>query len=531
MHKRVAISFFAMMLVFGLLIVQLALIAIKSETSVSSQTNNTKSIILSNSRGMIYDCNMKRMVNNYSKYITVALPTTEALNSLSSVVTDEENAQIFENMSNKKVSLISTSKIFDEPYLKTVEITDRYSSNQPCVHLIGHLDDEGKGATGLERAYDNFLSMNNGMLKVTWGVDALGHILYGDELKVQSESYLSPAGIQLTIDLELQKITESLLQEFEVNEGAIVVMDSSTAEILASASVPRFNPLDLSAGITQENSPFINRATSGYSVGSVFKPFVATTAIENGIVFSYNCTGNITINGTTFKCSNSTAHGFVNLTSATEKSCNTYFIALGQQLGEEKILSICNDFGLGKQIELADNFYLNSSHIPSTNSITSPQALANLCFGQGEMVISPIQMATAYCAFANGGYYRPPTLMKAIIDENGEAVQRVMLPEACRIISPSTAQALDEILESVVTSGNGNRAYSAITDCHGKTATAQSGWYRDGKEINHTWFCGYFTAGNKKITAVIFKENGVSGATDCAPIFKELAERVCGIIN
>ncbi len=531
MHKRVAISFFAMMLIFGLLIVQLSLIAIKSETSVSSQANNTKSIILSNSRGMIYDCNMKRIVNNSSKYITVALPTTEALNSLSSVITAEEQTQLYENMSNKKVSLISTSKAFDEPYLKTVEITERYSLNQPCAHLIGHLNNEGKGAMGLEKAYDSFLSMNNGALKITWGVDALGHILYGDELKIDTENYLSPAGIQLTIDLEIQKIAENLLRDFEVNEGAIVVMDSYTAEILATASVPIFNPLDLSAGINQENSPFLNRATSSYSAGSVFKPFVAATAIENGVDFSYNCTGSITINGTTFKCSNSTAHGFVNLTSATEKSCNTYFIALGQQLGKEKILSICNDFGLGKQIELADNFYLTTSKLPYPNNITSPQALANLCFGQGEMVIAPIQMAAAYCVFANKGYYRPPTLMKAIIDENGEAVQKAALPEACRIISPTTAQKLDEILESVVTNGNGNKAFSSLTDCHGKTATAQSGWYRQGKEINHTWFCGYFTAGNKKITAVIFKENGVSGATDCAPIFKKLAEQVCEIEN
>ncbi len=480
---------------------------------------------------MIYDCNMKRLVNNSTESITVALPTTDALNALSGIVNDDIQAKLYENMSNSKVSLIDTATSFDEPYLKTVEITNRYSSAQPCVHLIGHLTEQGEGAMGLEKAYNNFLSMNKGTLKVNWGVDALGHILYGEELKTESENYLSPAGIQLTIDLEIQKIAENLLQEFEVNEGAIVVMDSATAEILASASVPTFDPLKLSDSIDKENSPFINRATSSYSVGSVFKPFVATASVENGVNFSYNCTGSITVNGTTFKCSNSTAHGFVNLTTATEKSCNTYFIALGQQLGKDKIISICNDFGLGKEIELADDFYVNSSKMPSSDNITSPQALANLCFGQGEMLISPIQMAAAYCVFANGGYYRPPTLMKAIIDENGEAVQKVMLPEACRIVSPTTAQELDKILESVVTNGNGNRAYSSLTDCHGKTATAQSGWYRNGKEINHTWFCGYFTAGDKKITAVIFKENGVSGATNCAPIFKELAERVCGIYN
>ncbi len=531
MHKRVALSFFSMMVIFGLLIVNLALIVIDSEISVSSQSNNSRSVVLASSRGMIYDCNMKKLVNASYKSITVALPTTEALSSLAAVTSAEEQALLYENMTNSRVSLISTVTDFDEPHLKTVRVVNRYTENQPCVHLIGHLNSENKGAMGLEKAYDNFLSMNSGNLKAAWSVDALGHILYGEELTTESENYLSAAGLQLTIDLEIQQIAENLLEEFEVNEGAVVVMNSETAEILASASVPTFNPLDLQSGINQENSPFVNRATSGYSVGSVFKPFVVATALENGIEFSYNCTGSISINGTVFKCSGSTAHGVVDLTTATEKSCNTYFIALGQQLGKEKILSLCDDFGLGEEIELADNFYLKSSLLPTADSISSPQALANLCFGQGEMLISPIQMAAAYCVFANGGYYRPPTLMKAIIDENGNATQKVKLPDACRIISLTTAQSLDEILESVVTNGNGSRAYSTLTDCHGKTATAQSGWYSNGEEITHTWFCGYFTAGNKKITAVIFKENGVSGAINCAPIFKELAERVCGIYN
>lgn len=526
MHKRVAVAFFGIMAVFGLLVVNLALIVIDTEISPSSQSTNTRSTLLSTSRGMIYDCNMKRLVNNSSRYITVCLPTTDALNSVIGYVTQDEKNQIYENMTQGKVSLLTTDKIFDETHLKSVEITDRYSYNQPCVHLIGHLDENGDGATGLERAYNSYLSQQSGQLKALWGVDALGHVLYGDGITTKSNGYLSPAGIQLTIDLEIQQITEAVLDEFEIGKGAAVVMDSETAEILACASVPEFNPLDLSTALENEESPFINRATTPYSVGSVFKPFAATAAIENNINFVHNCTGNIEVNGTVFKCSNSTAHGTVNITSAMEQSCNTYFIALGQKTGSEKLLSLCADFGLGKEAELADNMYLKPGKLPTAESITSPQALANLCFGQGELLISPVQMAAAYCVFANGGYYRPPTLMKGIVDKNGEIIQRVQLPEACRIISEGTAERLDKILESVVTNGNAKRAYSEFAKCHGKTATAQSGWYENGEEINHTWFCGYFILNNKKYVAVIFKEDGISGSVDCAPVFKELAERV-----
>lgn len=526
MHKRVALSFFTMMIVFGLLVLNMAIIVIETEISPSSQSTNARSIVLSTSRGMIYDCNMKRLVNNSSSYVTVCLPTTDAFDSISKTVTEEEKTNIYENMTAGKVSILATAEIFNEPHLKSIEITDRYSYNQPCVHLIGHLNENGEGAIGLEKTYENYLSQQVGELRAIWGVDALNHILYGEVITTKRNGYLSPAGIQLTIDLNIQQIAEDVLKEFNIGKGAAVVMNSETAEILACASVPEFNPLDLSSAMNNADSPFINRATTPYSVGSVFKPFVATVTLENNIDFMHNCTGSIEVNGTIFNCSDTTAHGTVNLTSAMEMSCNTYFIALGQKLGSEKILSLCSDFGFGKSVELADNMYLKAGSLPTAESITSSQALANLCFGQGELLTSPVQMASAYCVFANGGYYRPPTLMRGIVDKNGEIIQRVELPKACRIISETTAKRIDEILESVVTNGNAKRAYSEFCECHGKTATAQSGWYKNGVEINHTWFCGYFTVNNKKYVAVIFKEDGVSGSVDCAPVFKELAERV-----
>lgn len=515
--------------VFGLLIVNIALIIFDNEIAISSQSKNTRSVVLSTSRGMIYDCNMKRLVNNSSEYITVCLPTTDAFNMISQNVTDKEKEEIYNNMTAGKTSILTIAEIYNEPHLKSISITNRYSHNQLCTHLIGHLDENGDGAMGLEKAYNSYLSQQSGELKAVWSVDALNHILYGEEISTENNGYLSPAGIQLTIDVDVQKIAEDVLTEFNIGKGAVVVMDSETAEILACASVPEFDPLDLSSALNNTNSPFINRATTPYSVGSVFKPFVATVAIENNIDLTHNCTGNIDINGTIFHCSDSTAHGTVNMTRAMEVSCNTYFIALGQKIGIENLLSLCGDFGLGKSVELADNMYLKSGKLPTAESITSPQAFANLCFGQGELLISPVQMATAYCVFANGGHYRPPTLMKGIIDKNGNVIQKVKLPESYRVINESTAEKIDKILESVVTNGNAINAFSEFAECHGKTATAQSGWYEDGIEINHTWFCGYFTANGRKYVGVIFKENGISGSVDCAPVFKELAESIYNI--
>lgn len=526
MHNRVAISFFSLMIVFGILILNIFFIGIDLDISETAQTVNKKSVTLDTSRGMIYDANMRKLVNSQNYNITVCLPLSENTEKVFPYLSDDEKTELYDNMTKGKASILSIDKKFDEDTIKTVTLAKRYYDNQPCVHIIGHLDSENTGAMGLEKAYNSYLSQNSGTMKARWSVNALGHIIHGENLEFASENYLSPAGIQLTIDSDFQKIAESVLIENEVAKGAVVIMNSHTCEILASASVPTFNPNDLAKSLNDENKPFINRAISAYSVGSIFKPITASVAIENNIDLTYNCVGSINIGGRVFSCNNGTAHGLVDMKSAMEKSCNSYFIALGQLIGGEKLVSLCKDLGFGQSVEFADNYYLPSGVLPSVNDITSPQDLANLSFGQGKLLVSPIQMACAYSVFANGGYYREPTLMKAIINKSGNAIQRVKLPEKCKVLNESTIEIIDSLLQSVVENGNGNKAYSSLVVGHGKTATAQSGWFDNEREINHTWFCGYFTYNNSTYTIVIFKEDGKSGAVDCAPIFKQIVERI-----
>ncbi len=511
--------------------INLFLICLNISAQPSSLNSNSRSVVLATSRGMIYDCNMKKIVNGTAEYTAVSLPTSKALNSLLPFLDETQKQNVYNNTTQGKVSIVPTKEIFDEDDLKTVSLTKRYASNQSCVHLIGHLDENENGAMGLEKAYNNFLSDCKGTLSVKWSSDALGHILLGDGLTVESDGYLSPAGIQLTIDLDIQRISESALESFKVGKGAVVIINAETSEILSCASVPKFDHNNLEEGLNNSDSPFLNRAICSYCVGSVFKPFVAAVALENNINFTYECTGSIDIKGSTFKCSNNKAHGYVNMKTATENSCNCYFIALGQKLGGKKILNLCKSLKFGDALELADNFIIDGGQIPSESELLVPQALANFSFGQGNLLINPIQMACAYACFTNGGFYREPTLMKAVIDENGNAVQKVSLPEKYRVLSNDTVEKINEILESVVSNGNGNKAYSQIVTNHGKTATAQSGWFENGIEINHTWFCGYFSVEGTKYVAVILKESGTSGAVDCAPIFKELSEEIYKVKN
>ena len=525
MYKRIAIAFFVMILVLGFLVSNLGVIIFKEQNSPVSYSRSEKSLTLSTSRGMIYDTNMKKIVNSDNETLTVCLPSTEVLNSVKSYLTEDEAKDLYQNMTDGKISILHLPKKYNENQIKSTTITNRYSNDQPCVHLIGHLDETGNGAMGLEKAYNDFLTMNNGELKAVWSSDAIGNILLGEGITFKSINYMSPAGIQLTIDLDIQNIAETTLEN-NIEKGSVVILNSDTNEILAMASAPTFDPNNISLSLENTNSPFINRALTPYSVGSVFKPFVACCGIENNINLTYNCNGYITVGKTVFKCNNGTAHGLIDMDTAMQYSCNCYFIALGQKIGKERLLNLCDNFGFGKSMELADNLYIKSGILPEEENINSSQALANICFGQGDLLATPMHMAVAYSCLANGGYYRPPTLMKAIIDENGNEIQRVELPKKYKILNESTINEIDRILKNVVYTGNGHNAYSTLTENHGKTATAQSGWYENGKESTHTWFCGYFQVEDTSYTVVIFKDDGQSGATDCAPLFKEISEKI-----
>lgn len=528
MSKRISVAFFSLIFIFGLLISNMGIIMLNSGISPSSQSASKRSAVISTTRGMIYDTNMNKMVNSDTKNVAVCLPTEKALNALKIDLDNHQLKELYNNMKDGKISIFECSGTYKSSYLKTVSKIQRYSHNQACVHLVGHLDENGHGAMGLEKAYDSYLSRYSGELKAVWSTDAIGNILLGDGISFESNNYLSPAGIQLTIDLDIQTIAENALEK-AIDKGAVIILNSYTNEILAMASVPKFNPNNISDAMGNKNSPFLNRAITPYCVGSVFKPVISACALENNVQSTYECTGSIEINGTTFKCSNSIAHGIVDMNSAMEESCNCYFIALGQKLGIENLINLCGDFGFGKSLELADNFFTKSGNMPSSESVNSPQSLANLSFGQGDLLASPLQLAVTYSTFANGGYYRPPTLMKGIVDENGKVIQKVKLPDSYRILNKSTVNKIDKILMNVVENGNGEKAYSDNTINHGKTATAQSGWYENGREINHTWFCGYFTSGDTTYTVVIFKDDGKSGAMDCAPVFKDISEQISGI--
>lgn len=529
MYKRVATAFFALMVMFGMLTVNLSYVLLQNISA--SDTAGRKSETVSISRGGIYDRNLKPLVNTEKSYIFYALPSTDALKKLEPFMSDSEMSEIYSKMSNGKILKFNCAHIFNENEIVSVGSVNRYNRDNLCRHLIGYLDGDGNGAAGLEKNYDSYLKMTGGKLSVSWSADAQNRILFGQKINVTETNYPDAGGISLTIDRDFQSALQRIMYASDIDVGAAVIMDSSNSEILASCSLPSYDPQNVAAYLNKENAPLINRADTAFSVGSVFKPFVAATALENGIEIEHYCNGITRVGETSFRCNNGNAHGKTTMALAMEKSCNTYFINLGQKVGAEKLLNICDGLGLGKSFEYEDGVYSKKGNLPAESDLALPSALANLSFGQGTLLATPWQMAAAYSAIANGGVYHTPVLMNAILGENQEVIQRLVPDEGVRVISKDTSERLDKILRGVVENGTAKLGFTEKARGCGKTATAQSGWIKDGREILHTWFCGYFTYNEKTYTVVILKEDGTSGANDCAPIFKTVTEEICEIID
>lgn len=528
MFKRVCVLFFLFCFILGVLSARL--VVINEDVSISAAySKNTVSEVADTSRGMIYDRNMKPLVSSEAERLIAVKPSVESLLKSSFLILPEDREKLFELVSNKRIGIGRAQGNSPNASSLVFEICPRYLDNGLAVHTVGYIDGEGNGVAGLEKYYDEYLKKNSGTLKIICGVDARGRALEGEALKKESDNYHSAAGIMTTIDSDIQQICENALELYETGTGAAVVLDVQTSEILALASVPEYSQLNPAESLDNENSPFINRAITPYCVGSVFKAVVACAAVESGIdtSLSYECNGSFNIGKNSFSCHKKQGHGVLDMYSATANSCNPYFINLAILTGKEKVCGMGEALGLGNGIELCDGWNAPSGIMPDADSLVSPQDLANLAFGQGKLLASPLQMCAVYAAVANGGVYRAPSLMKAVIDENGDEILKAELPASRRVMHESTAETVSSLLYNTVETMLFSKAKPDGVSAAGKTATAQSGQFdENGNEITQSWFCGYFPYENPKYAVTVFKENGRGGSADCAPVFRYIAEKI-----
>ena len=492
MKKRIIVFSFAMLFLFSIVLGRLGYIAFNGDYKVSA-THNSYTVDVDKVYETVYDRNLSRITNKTVDLAAVIRPSEKCLTEMNKLFSYKEREEIMAELKQGYPVIRQTDNYVSCKYIKIFETTNRHSEDMLAKHLV--------------LSAESLIPNVAGSKSINFSVDAIGRLLDGDEGRIIEDNYNSKKGLALTIDSKVQKVAEDAGNELE--SGAVVVLDVKTGNVLAAYSTP---------------DSYINRAFSSYCVGSVYKLVVAACAIENNIDDSFECTGEITVGDTTFSCQQNTAHGEQHIKEALANSCNCYFIQLALKLGAEKITEISERFGFGSVNNLFDGWSVSSGNMPSVDDLQSKGQLALLGFGQGMLTDSPLHFASVVAAIANGGVYNKPEAVLGTVDDDGNLNEKEKT-NAYRVISEKTAQTLCDYMRYVVCDGSGRRSdYNDFSA--GKTSTAQSGRYIDNEEILYTWFAGFYPYGKPQYAIVVMKENGLSGAKDCCPVFRTIVENL-----
>ncbi|MBQ7687872.1 MAG: hypothetical protein IJT27_01515 [Clostridia bacterium] len=526
LKKRPLLVFAATGILFCALLLRIAYLQSGERAAVGAQAD-TRYIRLAESRGCIYDRNLQPLVNMPGQNRAAVLLSAETA-ALVRRYTDALRPTENETAAGVCFVFDTEEAVPQTAASVSVRLLERYAQKL-CVHLIGYTDIDGKGVSGIEKAFDKILTDASGEVGVRYTVNGLGRAIAGEGLQIEARNYNSAAGVVLTIDKTVQQITQNALTDAGIRRGAAVVLDAKDSAILACVSLPAFDPDDPAASLQDADLPFLNRALEAYPVGSVFKPFIAVAAVENGVSVNgdFVCEGSLSVSGVSFGCYRRRVHGAEGLNEAVCNSCNTYFIDLGRRTGAEAILSVASAFGFGEKTALTGTLEAKGGTLPDAETLASPAALANLCFGQGSLLASPLQLAAAYAALANGGIYHAPYLMRALVDENKTAYAYYRNETVRRISDAGVCGVINEALRLNMAEGTGVQGSPSNVTSAGKTATAQTGKYdENGVEKLCTWFCGFVPFEDPAYVIVVFDEDGSSAAADCAPVFRKIAENI-----
>ena len=528
MGRRAVGVYAALVLIFTGMICRVYALSMGGALASAANTQSAFVLDVDNTRGVIYDCNLKPLVGTEVRKLAAVQPSPEAFTALA-----EAGEQVPAGASQTKPYLLPVE---EEVYAKGVEMIDaveRYGDEQLAPHIVGYLNPEKtNGAAGIEMAYDDLLKQYDGSLTLRYTLDAAGHTLTLNPPEVLRDNYKSEGGVALTLDADFQRIAQRAMKGVE--KGAAVVMDVATGDIKASVSVPAYDANDLAASLQDPDSPFVNRAFSQYNVGSTFKLVVAAAALESGVsrYERYTCEGYADVGGHIFYCHWRNGHGNIDLKKAIEISCNPFFIHLGLETGGKNIVSMAREIGFTRAAQFTDDIRTQSGTLPSDAELESDAAVANLSFGQGSLTATPIQIAQMVSTTANGGFAVTPRLVEGFTDDGKTYYEHTAAYAPSRVFSKRTSDILRETLVNNVEVGSGVKAKPTVAGvgAGGKTASAQTGIYLEPgveeSEVVHAWFAGYFPADTPKYAVVVLVEDGKSGEDTAAPIFRKIADGI-----
>lgn len=435
---------------------------------------------------------------------------------------------------NLNEDLLSVSHILGyESKLNREELDKLYSQ--------GYLPSDHIGKTGIEKSYEN-------ILRGTYGTTRLEVNAFGKEQSVLSENPPIPGNhIKLTIDTDIQnKLEEILLQTLKVSgkkRVSAVVMNPNNGEVLTLISLPAFNNNDFSGGISSEkynaylenkDKPLFNRAISGtYPSGSTIKPAIAAAALQEGVITPRTTVlsnGGVNVESWFFPDWQAGGHGITDVRRSIAWSVNTFYYYIGggyknfKGLGVDKIVEYLKLFGLSEKLGI-DLPNESEGFLPSKQWKEETKKekwyigdTYNISIGQGDVLVTPLQIAEVTSVVANRGTLYKPHVVKATIDaltQREEDVKPSIIREG--IVAKEHLQTVALGMKDCVDYGACRRLLSLPMDAAGKTGTAQ--W--NSNKDPHAWFTVFAPFNKPQIVLTILIEEGESGSSAVIPAAEE----------
>ncbi|MBI5496276.1 MAG: penicillin-binding protein 2 [Deltaproteobacteria bacterium] len=461
----------------------------------------------------------------------------------------------------------------------TGSVVRRYREGALAAHLLGYMNEVGAqelgelepqgylrgdymGRRGLERSYERTLRGKDGQEKVV--VDAKGRrlnddrarSLLGDDARVEATPGQT---LVLALDMDLQRAAE---ESFRGRAGAVVAVDVATGSILALASFPDYDPNVVSGRMTAAEKraldldplqPWINKAIQQhYAPGSTFKLFTALAGLLESRIGPDSvlpCPGFFQLGRTTWRCFNRFGHGGVALQKSIQVSCDAYYYRLGYNLGADLLSQHAHEFGLGEKTGVPLDGEISGLVADENYYVTrfgSYQGgyVVNNAIGQGDVVLTPLQLAMGYAAIVNGGMLYEPRLVLRTEDKEGRVLhehpprlrRKITLPAAgmkevltgmSEVVKPGGTAA--GVMWKDDPPGLGLWLRTAGVAIGGKTGTAQVA--RLSKSVqhveaakteyllrDHAWFAGFAPAEAPEIVVVTLTEHGGFGGSTSAPV-------------
>lgn len=531
MKKRTVIFFFIISFCLSFSIYRLYSLSQGEFLQTAAINNATYKLKVASVRGKIYDCNKSPLVNTEKNTIAAIFPKDSTPAILSKLISFEKLNQILPLLQNKKpfcIPIDNNRLCLNSDDIQYFNVPKRYSENQLSPHILGYLNSDGEGVFGIEKAFNQFLNESKGTIELKYKMNALGKLVSEKQCFIEDNIKKQNQGVVLTLDKKIQAITQEVAQKY-LKKGAIIISEVPNCKIRAFCSFPTFDPENIAQYLNHKDSPLINRGLSAYNLGSIFKLVSLAAAAESNLNLyeNFNCQGSINILDGTYHCHNNTSHGNINGPVALAHSCNTYFVNLCQNLDPNYFLNFAKKLGFGEKTELAPNMFSSAGVLPNIDTLTDKKIMANLSFGQGKLMATPLQVAGLINSIAANGFYSEPSLIEGLVNENLEFTKKAPLKPSRKVFSKNTANILKEgmMLSSAI--GTGVAGKPDNIDVAVKTGTAQTGIKSGDRFILQAWYAGFFPLDNPKYSIVVFAEDAESGSRSCGPAFKRLVEEFC----